>query len=261
MNSLLLLAAMAQFPVGDGVVIFGREPWYRAVRGDQETFTGVLQRIPGAALDSRCTFCLVTAIEGKNTTRDVFVAGQNQALANFAGQRVRITGMTVDLKVDGRMRYEIWPARLEGAGGGPGDPVVVGNPILASTEYNLPAGTATGIVRPGGFVRLPVRSPEMLLRVCVSPQNAAELLGRLGTQGRPFDWNRFMLVVCSNGLQTSTGCSIQIVGVDQVGQGWRVRWRWHTPALGQGLVRSVHPSKVIVLPRLDGPVTFEQVGR
>src|SRR5688500_17314173 len=112
MNSILLLAALTQGQVGDGVV-FGREAWYRAVRGDQETFVGVMDKIPGAAGDSRCFFTLVTAIDGKNTTRDVFVAGNNQALAGFAGRRVRITGMAIDLKVDGRMRYEIWPARIE----------------------------------------------------------------------------------------------------------------------------------------------------
>ena len=79
MYSLLLLTVMAQpiDPAPATVVIFGRDRWYQTVKGDEETFVGVLERIPGTGRNSRNAFCLVMGRDGQNNTRELFIGTDN----------------------------------------------------------------------------------------------------------------------------------------------------------------------------------------
>src|SRR5436190_13389004 len=180
MHSLFLLAVMAQVPTDPAsVIVFGRDRWYQTVKGDEEAFTGVLERIPGTGRNSRNAFCLVMALDDKNTTRELFIGADNRNLIPFVNRRVKITGMAVDLKVDGRMRYEIWPASLEVVGGGIGVGPIGGPDgvrIVAQTGWNFPIGPGPVPFVGTGQLQAVARSPEELQRLLGRGQTAEGLL-------------------------------------------------------------------------------------
>src|SRR5262245_7078103 len=258
MNTLLILAAMAQV-VDQGAIVFGRDAWYQAVKGDEETFTGIVKRIPGTGLNSRTAFCLVMALDGQNTTRDIFVGGNanNQALAGLHNSRVRITGVAIDLKVDGRMKYEIWPAKIEVTGGG-----VIGaiGGLGGLGSFNLVVQVAWQCrpssgpaVRVGvGQLQLVARSQDELLRIMNNNQiEVNRLYNALGV--RSIDFRKNMVLLFSGGVCKSGGYTVELVGMDLIDRVLLVRWNLRPPLQGQVVNATLtHPGKVVVVPRYDG---------
>ncbi len=264
MHSLLLLAAMAQIQVDPAtVVIFGREAWYQAVRGDEESFIGVLQRIPGTGRESRNAFCIVMAADGKNNTREVFIGTGNPNLLPFLNRRVRLTGMSVDLKVDGRMRYEIWPAKLEVAGGGPiivggmgGDPVN----IITSTDWGVTIGPGAVPLIGTGQIQLLCRNPDQLLNAMGGKQKSVDNLYR-SLNVKNIDFRRNMVLFVSGGICRGAGHTVEITNLTMNDQTLQVRWALRSPAGNPALGNLTHPSKVLIIPRSDGPVRFDPIAR
>src|SRR5262245_56925618 len=216
MNSILLLAALAQVPADQpgAVYVFGRQNWYQTVKGDEEVFAGVLQRIPGTGATSRNAFCLVMAVEGKNTTRELFIGTDNRALVPYVNRRVKITGMGIDLKVDGRMKYEIWPNRLEVVGGPVGPVGPIGWPdnpaedLSPATKRNVPLPKVGACPRPGtGHIQQVARSPEELARAVGGQQNVNGLLKALNVRG--IDFRTQMVILASGGVVQGPGYTFE----------------------------------------------------
>jgi hypothetical protein len=266
MNSILLLAAMAQFPVADApgtIIVFGRQQWFQTAKGDTETFNGILERIPGTGATSRTAFVLTMALEGKNTTRDIFIGGDNRALVPYANRRVRVTGMAVDLKVDGRMKYEIWPAKIEIVGGAVGPPIVIGGiggnvpvDIVASTNWSVPIPRVGAIPRLGtGHIQQVARSQDELVRILGNQQNANNLIKALGLQG--IDYTTQMVILLSGGIVQGPGHSVEVTSVDMVDRIMFVRWVLRKPGGQPVNINNFHPGRVIVVARSDFPVRFD----
>ena len=269
MNSLLLLAALAPMQIDTTtVIVFGRDRWYQTVRGDEETFTGVLQRIPGTGLNSRNAFTLVMGDDGKNTTREVFIGADNRNLAGFLNRRVRITGMAVDLKVDGRMKYEIWPAKIELIGGGP---VIVGpvvGPVGGDGGIGLIASADWQIGIPSGVV--PLIGTGQVQRVAKSQD---ELLGLFGGKQaqvdaayralgvKKIDFRKNMFVLASGGVCRGAGHSVEITGLNLLNQTLLVSWAVRSPAGNPAVGNPTHPAKLLIIPRYDGPVRFDPLAK
>ncbi len=263
MNTLLLLSAVMGQVVVDpaSVVVFGRDRWYQTVRGDEETFTGVLEKIPGAGQNSRTFFTLVMAQDGRNTTREVFIGPDNTPLLPYAGRRVRLTGMAVDLKVDGRMKYEIWPARLEVVGAGV--PVGVGGVIgggggliVTSTDWQVSIGPGAVPLIGTGQLQQVARSQAELLQVMGGKQQSVDnLLRALNVKG--VDFRRNMLVFVSGGICRGPGHVVEITGIDQVNLTYVVHWALRSPPLNPANANLSHPAKVLIVTRTEGPVRFD----
>lgn len=265
MNSILFLAAMGQVALADNsVVVLGQQRWYQLVKGDEESFVGTLERIPGTGLNSRNAYTLVMAVDGRNTTREVFIGNDNRLLNAYVNRRVRLTGMAVDLKVDGRMKYEIWPAKLEVLGGGGVGPVVgpvigpVDTNIIAQTNWNVPIPKVGAIPRPGaGHVQTVVRSQDELLRFLGNDQKAVDGLFRSLGIPQGMAWKRNMIVFASGGVVQGPGHSVEILGVDLIQQVLLVRWQLVKPDVPGVKADLHHPGRVMIVPRYDGPVRFD----
>jgi hypothetical protein len=268
MNSALLLAVMAQLPLGDPApaVVFGREQWYQTVKGDEEAFTGTLERIPGAGRNSRNALCLVMGDDGKNNTREVFVGGNNQALLPYLNKRVRITGMSIDIKVDGRMKYEIWPGKIELVGGVPVvGPVVVpvvpvlpvqgrAERILASTNWGVPIGPVIPQVGTGQ-VQVIARTAEEAQRV-LGKQSVEALCKAMGV--KEIDWRKEMLIFVSGGVVRGPGSSVD-VAIDRTERGLLIRWVLNKKENAAGVPNN--PGKILLVRRNDGIIRFEPAAK
>ncbi len=259
MYATFLLAALVQVPGADpdrpSLVIFGRERWYQAVKGDEEVFTGVLERLPGGGRNQRNSFVLVMRGDVRNPSREVFVGEDTRALLPFVNRRVRITGMAVDLRVDSRMRYEIWPARieLEGRGVGGGRP----GQILARLDWQarLPPG---GVVRLGaGQQQAAIRSGvEFFKAVNGNREEAREIVRGLGVDD--IDWRTQMVLVVTGGVQQSTGYAVEITNIDIKNQTMTVSWRLQRPGPRDPMIlKPSHPAQIVVVPRFEGNVRFD----
>jgi hypothetical protein len=252
---MFLLAVMAQpiEPAPASAVIFGRERWYQTVKGDEETFVGVLQRIPGTGRNSRNAFCLVMGEDGQNNTRDVFIGTDNRNLLPYVNRRVKIVGMAVDLKVDGRMRYEIWPARLE-AGGGGGVVGIGGDVnIIASSGWSVPIGMGPVPFVGTGQIQAVARSKDELQQLLPKGQTVDALTKALNVDTIQFKKN--MVILVSGGVCQGPGYSVDAT-VDMVDRTLLVRWRLNKPAVQPGNANLTHPGRVLLVPRYDGQVLF-----
>jgi hypothetical protein len=253
----------AQLQDGGDTVVFGRQQWYLSVKGDEETFRGVLKPIPGAGRGSRSYFTLVMSVGGKDNTRDLFVANNNRALAGFANRRVTVVGMAIDLKVGGRMRYEIWPASIRVGGGGPA--VVVGPGdiggdvgVIAQTGWEAPFPAQARIG--AGQRQLVARSQAQLNQCVGGAGNAARLLQALGL--KQIDFRRNMVILFTAGVTPSKGYTCELVGLDPVDINLVVRWAVQEPQPGTLPARiASHPGRVIVIPKMDGVVRFSPPAR
>ena len=91
-------------------MVFGRETWYRAVRGDEEIFAGVLEKLPRGGRNS---YVLVMNDNGQAFSREVFTGDDPRILLPFVNSKVKVIGTAMTLKVEGRRVHEIWPAKVE----------------------------------------------------------------------------------------------------------------------------------------------------
>jgi hypothetical protein len=250
----MLLAAVLQAPAADdrtAVVVFGRDKWYQAVRGDEEVFTGLLEKSPGGGRNARTSYCLVMQVEGKPVTREVFVGEETRLLLPFVNRKVKITGMGVDLKVDQRMRYEIWPARVEldGRGGGGRDGDILAR---ADWEAKLPQFRQIG----QGQEQAVVRTPQEFAKVCNNSKDEARaILKALGVED--IDFRREMLLIVTGGVQLST-TTVEVTGIDARERSMTVTWRINKPSREPAVRKHTHPAQILVVPRFDGQVKFEQ---
>lgn len=262
MNSVLLLAALFQAQVDGPVFVFGRQAWYQTVKGDEEVFSGILERIPGTGATSRNAFLLTMALEGKNTTREVFIGADNRQLVPYVNRRVRITGMAIDLKVDGRMKYEIWPNRLEVFGGGIGPVGPIGGleggavNIIRAANWNVPLPKAGAFPRPGtGHVQQIARSHDEFVRAVGNQQNLNHVLKSLNLPG--VDFRKHMVILCSGGVVQGPGYTFEVTGLEMVERIMVVRWQLLKPNGVQMNLNLSNPGKILVVPRSDFPVRFD----
>lgn len=124
---LILSLALAESPVKDKAgaeppakkELFAREDWYKEQKGKEETFTGTLRYKPreGVGIGRYNPFTLEMEVKGKKDVREVYVGGKDDALKAYAGKKVTLTGKAVEMEVVGKTHREIWPARVELAGG------------------------------------------------------------------------------------------------------------------------------------------------
>lgn len=247
-----LAAAPAQAPArpAASLTLLGNERWYQQVKGDEETFVGVLERIPASARDQRSAYRLAMTTDGRPTYREVFIGSDSRALAPYVGQKVRLVGMTVDLKVDGRTRYEIWPARLE-----TGDEKPEGMRVLARTAWT--AKFDPKVIKAGaGAEQVVLRSPEELLKAAGSRAEAEAILRALNI--KDMDWKNQMLIGVTGGVQPNTGYSVEITGLDVRDKTLTVQWRLNKPGPKDLVtVKFIHPAEILLVPSFDGPVRFD----
>jgi hypothetical protein len=122
--------------------LFAQEEWYKAQKGDEVPFVGVLQ---SSKSENRADtvqhfnpYRLQMQVEEKNTVeyvvmlvgggqevrsvvevqtktvvRDVYVGDKTKLLDPYTGKTVKLIGKAVETEIEGRTFHEIWPARLE----------------------------------------------------------------------------------------------------------------------------------------------------
>lgn len=257
MFSALLVAALVQAPPAQAaprppsLVIFGRERWYQEVRGDEEPFVGILERLPGAVRGSRTAYRLVMHVEGRPVAREVFIGPDPNVLAPYVGQRVTLTGTAVDLKVEGKMRYEIWPARLDV--GGAAAPVPA-TQVLARAPWNM---KDRGVIKVGvGQQQLVIRGNQELLAVAGGPAEARAMLQALGVPA--VDWKTQMLLLVAAGVQPNKSHTLEVTSIEDRDKTLVVGWRLNRPGPKEAIIAGfANPAQLVLVPRFDGPVKFE----
>jgi hypothetical protein len=91
--------------------LFAAEQWYKDQDGKEMEFTGKLERVKGGGIGfgRMNPYRLVM----KDDTREVYIGGKPEILADYLGMQIKLAGKAVDLDVEGKKHREIWPARLE----------------------------------------------------------------------------------------------------------------------------------------------------
>jgi hypothetical protein len=93
----------------------GAEAWYRNQKAKEETFVGVLEKLPlppGAVGFGRINPFQLVLEDGK-AKKEIYLGARGALLAPYAGKKVKLTGKAVEMEVEGKQHHEVWPARLE----------------------------------------------------------------------------------------------------------------------------------------------------
>jgi len=248
MISALMVAVLLQTPAADpnSVTVFGKELWYQSVRGDEDVFVGTLERTTGR--NQRNAYCLVMKEGVKTVTRELFVGEATKQLQPFVGRTVKVTGMAVDLKVDNRARYEIWPNRVE-VDGGKGD-----DNIIARADYQakMPQLSKIG----AGAEKVVITSSDDFLKACNGSRDEMRKIQQ-ALRVDDINFRREMLIIVTAGVVETLNHSVEILDVSTRGETMTVTWRLNKPdpkAVKQ--LKWNHPAQLVVVPRFDGQVKF-----
>ena len=106
-------------PAAGAVELFGGDEWYKSQEGPEQEFEGVVVKLPAAGQPTIYMRFNPFRLKMDKSQREIYVGGKPAVLEPFVGKRVRITGKAVDMTVEGKTFYEVWPARLTVLGAPP----------------------------------------------------------------------------------------------------------------------------------------------
>lgn len=249
-----LTAVLAADPAKPGVVpLCAEEPWYKAARGEERIYDGILElnsgsgRIgPGRFNAYRLAF---TGTDGKPQTRELYLPGKAHLLAGYRGQRVRLVARAVDTEADGKTYHELWAARLEIVGLGTSE-------VRDASGIHARCNWQPDAARRLGMQRLVIRSGEELARHMGLSGRSAETTaaGQMAQRLRvnAIDWNKSMLICVTAGLQANGADRLTITRLEASNTGLTVYYRLPPPAAGaQGLS---YPAETVLVDRVAGEV-------
>jgi PrcB C-terminal len=272
--------------------LFANEAWYKAQKGEERTFVGVLRRVErgkGVVGFGRFNpYRLEMDEKGKKDVREVYVGGKPDLLAPYVGKRVKLTGKAVDMEVEGRNHREIWPARLEllqaepprekpvpfSAAQAPNPSESPARP--AQGEDKPAAGKALKIIARGNWSpgkSVPDEKPHQLVlrsaaELAARPpwnrsdappaevQKAATAALAKALKVPTIDWDRQMLVIVTAGVKRTGGWKVHIDSVSAADKTVTVRYRV-TPPQGFATQAFTHPGEAVLVERAEGTPKFE----
>jgi hypothetical protein len=241
--------------------ILGKEQSYIDATGPEKEVEGKLDFNASEGrigLPQRyATFRLIGLEDGKPVSRSVYTAGKDQLLAEFVGQRLRLSGKVVEFERDGKKQSEFWPAQVLAALGAATESI--GQvPILARTNNPLSL-SSRGQLQPRAYV---IRDAAALAQLAnyggaEGARTATSQMARALGRG-DIDWKKEMLLVMMGGLQPSGGARVEITRLVLLEQGLDVTWKLTTTAGGVGA--GVVPVEVVLIPRYDGDIRVFREG-
>lgn len=120
--------------VGAWTKLFAEEDWYKRRKGEERSFMGILQAVPGAGGPSTL---MRTAHYKLGKWRLYTKAKKHPALDKLVGKGVEIRGKSVEMNLEGRHLQEIWPGSVRPA------KFTIGVPVRAK-----PSPPSRSIIRP-----------------------------------------------------------------------------------------------------------------
>ena len=191
--------------------------------------------------------------------------GKPAILGPYVGKKVKLVGKAVDLGVEGKKHREIWPASLvvleEGKGGAKTDGA---ERILARARWVYASADPGKREKASQFVirsaaELITRPPWNNLDApppAVEKTATAALAKALKVE--TIDWKTQMLVVVTGGTQSSGGFRIGVTSIQPKGDKLLVEWFLQRPK-GFATAAFTHPAEVVLTPRFEGAVEFQNV--
>ena len=92
--------------------LFADQEWYKTQKGKEETFVGTLEKVKGGGGVGFGRFNPYR-LKMKGDTREVYVGAKPELLKEYVGKTVKLVGKPVDMDLEGKKYFEIWPARVE----------------------------------------------------------------------------------------------------------------------------------------------------
>jgi hypothetical protein len=192
--------------------------------------------------------------EGKLASREVYVGANEAALKDYAGRKIRLIGKKVDMEVEGKMHFEIWPARVELIEADP--PKDLGKPVKILGRATWRASTKPG----ASPQQLVIRSEAEFAKTVSAGNDAKNVLENLAKQLKvdAIDWNKHMLVVVSAGAQRTGGYRVEVLGVYAREDKLTVHWKLHSPKPTDFVTMAfTHPAETVLIESSDRKVMFD----
>jgi hypothetical protein len=280
MLTTLLMAAILPYPA-DKVAdppkndppakkeLFAKEEWYKKQEGKEQEFVGVLEKSKDAG---RIGFGRMNPyrLVMKGDTREVYIGGKPQILAEYVGKTIKLTGKAVDIGVEGKRHREIWPAQVELVKETRKDGSLwLDRPLLALADDKskdrelkiIGRGFWRASIRPGTAQQLVIRSAEEAAKATNLPADgkgqaqASENLAK-ALKVEKIDWDRQMVVVVTAGAKPTGGYRVEVLSARVKDGAMTVKWKLHMP-MGFATQAFTHPAEAILVEKFDGKATFD----
>ena len=266
--------------------LFADQEWYKTQKGKEETFVGTLEKVKGGG-DVGFGRFNPYRLKMKGDTREVYIGGKPQILAEYVGKRVKLTGKRVDIEVEGSKHREIWPARVELVPEKkstrfefrrvPADPAVAETlKKTAPLQFTLADETKKKElkIQARGFWRAPARpgtaAQQLVLRSGddaaqayrlkpggASPAQATRMLAQ-ALKVKTIDWDKQMVVVVTAGAKPTGGYSVEVLGLGVKDDTLTVRWKLNSPGKDSIVTQAfTHPGQAVLAERFAGKVVFD----
>lgn len=216
------------------LTLFAAEAWYKKRAGKEQTFEGVLTKVKRAGGIGFGRFNPYR-LRMSNGVREVYMGGR-KTIEPYLGQRVRIRGKAVDMRVEGQFHREIWPAELRTLG------IFRQKGFIAKTDSK----SRTLVLRSGEVLRKALDEEAV--------QAAAKSLGKV-------DFKTQMVVLVKAGRTNAFGVRITVNSLDAPAKGKSATLTWtYRPYLGGAAPpnRPGNPGAIAVVNRFDGDVKFRK---
>ena len=215
------------------VTLFAKEDWYQKQPGKVQEFEGELQKVVRAGVGFGRSNPYRLKMD--RDSREVYVGGKRKLLDDYVGQRILLRGKAVDMRVEGRVHREIWPA----------DVVALG----VYKQVSFIDGGAT-------------MSTTSALRSHKEFQKALGLVAEAtGRRLGKIDFKKQMLVLVKAGKMNAFGVRVAINRLETSKDGKSVIIHWtFRPYLGGARPprRLGNPGAIAVVDRFDGVVKFQK---
>jgi hypothetical protein len=264
--------------------LFAKEDWYRSQEGKEQEFVGVLEKSKdagGIGFGRMNPYRLVM----KGDTREVYVGGKPQILADYVGKTIKLTGKAVNMEVEGNKHREIWPARLEVVPAVkkedsprfekvPPDPEVKkAIREVVPLRFTLVDDTKDRElkVQGRGFWRAAIRPGNAQQLVLNSATDAAKAQG-LPADGKSqeqatanlaralkvekIDWDKQTVIVVTAGAKPTGGYRVEVQSLPVKDGTLTVKWKLHAPE-GFATQAFTHPGEAVLVDKFEGKVTFD----
>jgi hypothetical protein len=242
----------------DGLTLNASETWYRDAKVAETVFEGIVQRTVSTGRIGPPTrfnsFQLTwTDSARRSVSRELYVPGKAQRIADYLDQRIRLVGKAVDTEADGTTYQEIWVGRLVTQKAAAALQVQDG--VLARTNWQPTgaqrAGLQTLVIRSGAEM-----ARQMRVTGDEADRSATELMARrLGVQ--TIDWNKHMVLTVSAGLKATEADQLSITRVQVKEKELVVSYRLQAPA--GGAAGFGFPAETVLVERFEGIVRLNEV--
>jgi hypothetical protein len=249
--------------------LFAAEEWYKKQKGEERSFVGLLERMPGSGPGTvgfarTNPYRLVMEEKDKKSVREIHVGGKSELLTPYVGKKAKLIGKAVDMEVEGKQHHEIWPARVELMA----TEKKTGAAVKAEGDRELTI-LARGVwpVRQAKPTQLIIRNGEELAlahRISATDAKDTRLQIAVGKdvlkllKVETIDWKKNMLVVVTAGMKPTAGYSVEVLTLPLKGKTLTVRWRLNSPKPGSHVTQRVtHPSQMVLVERFDGSIQFD----